>query len=274
MAEVTIHDALEYCLANPDGLGVEELLARFPQYGGELEPLLVLSSRIEEVMPPPVPVERRAAMKARLMEVAAQGQAQPAQIAPEVPTRPVVIPAEQKRSWIWTILRRPVLVAAAMAALLVLGIWWGAASALPDSPFYNIKLASENFMLNFAGGDADKANAHLRLANARLDDIQAMSRQGKLEASGGAISNYQEHLDSAANLRKQTAGEVEAGVKAGISTTITRFDQTFKGFGGDVAALPELDEGKCGTAIPRPVGYKSADRRAAIRCAGGHRWDK
>ncbi|HKP51118.1 MAG TPA: DUF5667 domain-containing protein [Chloroflexia bacterium] len=236
MAEVTVQDALEYCLENPDGLGVEELLARFPQHHGELGPLLALSSRIAEVAPPPVPADRRAAMKARLMEAAAQGQA--IAVASERPTRPVVVQAGRKWDWIWAVLRRPALVASAMAVLLVAGIWWGAASALPDSPFYNIKLASENFMLSFAGGDADRANAHVRLANARLEDIQAMEGQGKLAEAGGAINNYQEHIKSASTLLKQTAGTSNEGVKAGISSAITNFEQTFKSFEGDVAALP------------------------------------
>ncbi|HET6262612.1 MAG TPA: hypothetical protein VFG99_10310, partial [Chloroflexia bacterium] len=73
MERAGIQDALEYCLANPDNLGAEELLGRFPEYREELGPLLVLSRSIE-VAPPAVPVERRAAMKRRLMQVAAAQQ--------------------------------------------------------------------------------------------------------------------------------------------------------------------------------------------------------
>ena len=288
MAEVTLQDALEYCLADPDGLGVEGLLAKFPQYRAELEPLLALSSRIVTIAPPPVPAERRAAMKARLMEAAA------AQAPSERPTQRVVAQGEKKPSWVWAVLRRPAFVAGSLATLFVAVMWWGAASALPDSPFYNIKLASENIMVNFAGGAAEKARAHLGLANARLDEMVRMNSQGKLAGAAGAIENYDQHMKECATLWKQTSGKVSEDIKAGISASVSRCDATFKGFGGSVGTLPdsvkedvqklyanlsgiraeigeqpgmELPEGITGTVAlnPTPVAGATASSTAPVR---------
>lgn len=237
MAEVTIQDALEYCLANPDGLGVEELLGKFPQYREELQPLLALSRRVGEVAPPTVPAERRAAMKARLMEAAAaQRQAAPVEAARAAER---VVVKERKSGWLGAILRRPALAGAAMAAALVMLVWWGAAAALPNSPFYNIKLASENILLNFAGGVADKATAHLGFASSRLGDIEEMNRQNLLADAGSAVTNFQEHINGGATLWKDTTGDMREAIRASISAAVTRCEQIFKGFGTRVAGLPE-----------------------------------
>jgi hypothetical protein len=167
-----------------------------------------------------VPAERRAAMKARLMGVAAAGQ-QATQVAQVQPAREVVIQPERKPGWIWAFLRRPLFAAGAMAALVVGLLWWGAASSLPDSPFYNIKLASENFMLNFAGGPEEKAHANLDLATSRLADIQQMERLGKLGAAGSAIANYKEHMNASVTLWKQTDDGANDRIKAAISASVS-----------------------------------------------------
>src|SRR5215210_273118 len=124
MAKVTIQDALDYCLGNPDGLSVEQLLAKFPEYRDELQPLLVLSANIVPLEPPPVPVERRMAMKQRLMDAAAaSASASAASASVTVPQRPVVgLPAP--RPW-WgnlaALVRRPAM-AGALGAFAVVAL--------------------------------------------------------------------------------------------------------------------------------------------------------
>ena len=67
-----IEEALDYCLDNPDRLSAPQLLDRFPEHGEKLQPLLTVASSIGSALPPPVPVDRKAAMKQRLMEAATQ----------------------------------------------------------------------------------------------------------------------------------------------------------------------------------------------------------
>lgn len=236
MARVTAQDALEYCLENPDGLGVEEMLERFPDHREELQQLLALSSQIQEITPPPVPAERRAAMKSRLMDAAAAAQ-QATQVAQVQSAREVTTRPERKPSWIWAFLRRPLFAAGAMAVLVVGLLWWGAATSLPDSPFYNIKLASENFMLNFAGGPEGKARAEVTLANSRADDIKEMKRLGKLAKAGGAIENYRDHINSAFAIWNKTTNGAREDLKGRIDASVTKCEQALAGT--NVAALPD-----------------------------------
>jgi hypothetical protein len=240
VARVTAQDALEYCLENPDGLGVEEMLKRFPEYREELQQLLALSSQIQEITPPPVPAERRAAMKSRLMEAAAAGQ-RATQVAQVQPARNVITQRERKPSWTWAFLRRPLFAAGAMAVLVVGLLWWGAATSLPDSPFYNIKLASENFMLNFVGGTEEKARAHLALTNSRLADIQEMEKRGKLGAAGSAIANYKEHMDASVVLWKQTDDGANDRIKSEISASVISDEKIFKDLGAGSLGPVKVD---------------------------------
>jgi len=244
---VEIQEALDYCLANPDRLSVQDLLAKFPEYREELEPLLALSSRISSVEPPPVPADRRAAMKARLMAAAAtqkasQSAAQQAGrvTAEESAVRTVTVKSSsEERNGFWSALRRPQLVAGAAAALLIALLWWGAAAALPDNPLYNVKIAFENFALNFAGNTTNKALAHVNLADARVSDIETMGKLDKLAVTSAAVGNFDEHINRATELWREAPAEDRDRIKTTISVTITRFEVTIASFDTSVAALPE-----------------------------------
>src|SRR6476646_1697318 len=98
MDEMTIQDALDYCLENPEGLSAEELLSRFPEYREELASLLGFAAGLGSLEPPAVPVARRAAMKARLMDAAAGRPAiEAAAAAPTVPIAIVSSPSNVQR---------------------------------------------------------------------------------------------------------------------------------------------------------------------------------
>ena len=251
MGNISVQEALDYCLTNPDGLGAEELLAKFPEYREELQPLLALSATLVQVAgeePPPVPAERRAAMKARLHTAATQ--------IPQSAIRNPQ-PAIERKAWWWTILRRPALAAGAMATIAVIFLWWASAGALPDSPFYGIKIASENFMLNLAGDEARKARAHLDLADARLNDIRVMQGKDRLGAAGPAIDNYDYHISQCAALLDRV-GQARDDIAAKLGQSMQSCDQMFKGFGASLDSIPE------GTQTKIASLYKNMGNISAI----------
>jgi hypothetical protein len=238
-----IQDALEYCLANPDNLGAEELLGRFPEYREELEPLLALSRSIQGVEPPPVPVERRAAMKHRLMQAAAErqsaAQAQTASIAP-VPVRkqPTLKVHTQKRGWNLPFFSRAGWALVGATALILVFIWWSAARALPNSPFYSVKLASENFALNFASSPEEKVRRHVDLANARLFDLETMRNMGKLGEAGAAVEDCKYHLTAGSMLWEQTQGSVRTELAKELYISSQAGRVTFAEFQEAIKNLP------------------------------------
>ncbi|MDQ3928911.1 MAG: DUF5667 domain-containing protein, partial [Chloroflexota bacterium] len=241
MERAGIQDALEYCLANPDNLGAEELLGRFPEYREELEPLLALSRSIEAA-PPAVPVERRAAMKQRLMQAAAAqqaAQAQTASLAP-VPVRkqPAVKVHTPKREWRLPFFSRPGWALVGAAALMLLFIWWAAARALPNSPFYSVKLASENFALNLASSPEEKVRRHVDLANARLFDLETMRNMGRLADAGAAVEDCKYHLTAGSMLWEQTQGSVRTELAKELYISSQAGRVTFAEFEEAIKNLP------------------------------------
>ncbi|HYO49718.1 MAG TPA: DUF5667 domain-containing protein [Chloroflexia bacterium] len=243
MERAGIQDALEYCLANPDNLGAEELLGRFPEYREELEPLLRISRSIQGVEPPPVPVERRSAMKHRLMQAAAErqmaAQAQTASITP-VPVRkqPTLKVHTQKRGWKLPFFSRAGWALAGAMALMVLFIWWSAARALPNSPFYSVKLASENFALNLANSPEEKVRRHVDLANARLFDLETMRNMGKLGDAGAAVEDCKYHLTAGSMLWEQTQGSVRTELAKDLYISSQAGRVTFAEFEEAIKNLP------------------------------------
>jgi hypothetical protein len=262
----TIQDALDYCLVNPDDLSAQELLIRFPDYRQELEPLLAIGASIRSLNPPAVPGARRAAMKQRLMMAATNAAAQPNQeITQVVPTHASlsaakVAPSPERKSSVFSWAEfvksafgpepelrskkrrgrtgRPVWVGFALAAALVLLFWFASANSLPDSPLYDVKLTSENAMLNFTGAPVDQAIGHLNLADARLSDLRKMQEQGKLAQSGSAMRNYEYHLKQGVALWNGTTGEQHIELAKRLYTASVAGQRTFSILAMSIDTLP------------------------------------
>lgn len=234
MDEQTIQYALDYCLANPEGLGTEELLDRFPELREELAPLLALSSLLQEA-PEPVPTARREAMKARLMRAAASNQA--TQPLPQQPQ------TTEARSGGWRFffewLSRPSMAIAVAAVLLFAFAWSASASALPDSPFYNVRLLSEDITVNLAQSSADKFSRHTQFAESRLADLGAMSKLGKLAQAGLAFINYDGHLQACRVIIDNAGSQDDkASFSKSLYKVCTKGEIEFGGF-QNIAALPQ-----------------------------------
>ncbi|HET9492989.1 MAG TPA: DUF5667 domain-containing protein [Chloroflexia bacterium] len=250
MEPLSIQDALDYCLENPDGLSAHELLEAFPQFREDLAPLLGLTAAIESA-PPPVPADRRAAMKARIVTAASQirppqSPARPTPIAAPVvppvqaPARPRIsgpIPLDAYTKKRAPLLLRPGFLTAVAAALIIAFVWWSARGALPDSPFYNVRIASENIAINFAGSDENQVRAHLDAATSRLYDLREMQTRGKLSEAQEAVVNYEEHLTGAETLWRGLASpSVETTEHLYLASVASQV--TFDGLHGIEETLP------------------------------------
>ncbi|MDQ3706782.1 MAG: DUF5667 domain-containing protein [Chloroflexota bacterium] len=269
MDDETLQDALDYCIFNPDGLEMDELLAKFPESREELVPLLALCGLISEAVPP-VPQERREAMKGRLQDAAlARQQAMTAsgnghhegavaatlpvvtvepEPAPRPITQPVRLPGKvrveenrPRRNFLADWLRRPAFAAAAFAALLLAFIWGLSASSLPDSPFYNVKLLGESIALNVQTSPEGELLKHDELANIRLREIEEMDRRGKLAQAGGAFANYAEHLREGQEILSGTrfSEQQQERLARALYATSTTGEIKLAGLDDDMAGLPE-----------------------------------
>lgn len=247
MEPQTIQDALDYCLVNPDNLSAQELLARFPEYRRELGPLLALSTGLRGLNPPPVPDARRTAMKQRLMQAAGEhtnGDKTTGNDFQAIPigararsSVPGTHSSTERKGVLVAWAARPAWVGLALAAAMVLFLWFASANSLPDSPLYKVKLTSENVMLNFAGVPAGQAEAHLDLANARLADLRKMEAIGKLAQAGPALSNYEYHLNSGVSIWQQLSGEQYAEVAKRLYTSSVAGERTFSNLEASSANL-------------------------------------
>jgi hypothetical protein len=252
MEQVTIQEALDFCLENPEGLSQEELLASFPDYRAELASLLDLATGVKSLPVSAVPADRRAAMKAWLMAAAAAQPSQPREAAtvsvpPDLPAVPVLaVPADQaspmdlrpepRRLVPWYL--RPGWIVAAAAILLIAFTWWSSGGSLPGSPFYSIKLASENVALSLAGSDEARAQENIKLANNRLYDLRTMEQRGSLAAAQPAVDNYSSHLDNSVAIWETLTGTSHTDIARVLYASSAAGEVTFDSFGAQMPTLP------------------------------------
>lgn len=254
MERLSIQDALAYCLANPDNLSPEELLDRFPEHRQELGDLLALDASIKRGVDVGMAVERRAAVKEHLISAARAAQAG-SRVEPAT-ARPLAGRIQFRPWWVGTAL-----------VILVALVWWLSARSLPDSPFYGVKLTTENFLLNFAGGPADQARGHLNLANVRLFDLREMQLLSKVNQAGPAVENYDYHLGSCVDIWEALADEDRGALTKLLYSSSVASQQVFAPFSQAAEELPEA----LGTSIRRTVDEISnlnSETTAALQSAG------
>jgi hypothetical protein len=303
----SLKSALNYCLENPDGLSVRELLDLFPEHREELAALLGLTAVIQ-ASPPPVRPERRAAMKARIVEAAAQLRPQyestdPApdpEPEPTVPPLPFIAAAAhtappvaasavtpdhvaaaatspmprisgpvpigaytKKRAPLFL---RPGFLTAVAAALILAFVWWSSRDALPDSPFYNVRIASENIAINFAGSDENQARAHLNLAASRLYELREMQQRSRLLQAQEAVVNYEHHLSSAELLWQRMSPPALQTAELLYATSLAG-QATFDALDGALNSLPAPYMNDVTQALDA-VGRVTGETERALVAAG------
>jgi len=178
--------ALNECLSqlNRGELGLDEVLARYPEHEAELRPLLQMAMRMRQVpKAAPSPVAR-AAGRQQLLAAVAKKRREKARTQPGLVRRlgqsaailvqPLVRPQRQS-------LR----LAQAIAALLLVVSLIGAgtvrvaAGSLPDSFLYPIKLTTERVQLALTTTPAGKARLHMSYSERRLDEARALLEAGQ-----------------------------------------------------------------------------------------------
>jgi hypothetical protein len=122
--------------------------------------------------------------------------------------------------------------------LLVAFVWWSAATALPDSPFYGIRLASESITLGLSGSQVDQTRARIGLANNRLYDLRAMQSKGLLAQSRPALESYEANLSNSVRMWRGLTGQQHTDVAALLYPSSVAGQVTFQGFATSIDSLP------------------------------------
>lgn len=179
---------LDECLwALQHGESIEDCLARYPRQANRLRSYLDLAARVSQSpMVPPRPIAQATAwssVRERAVELRTGKR------------RRKAVRTTSYGTWL-----RPA--AAALVAVLALvavssGTTLAAQDAMPDSPLYRVKLASEDVHLWLVFDEQNEANILLDQSKERTTEIRAMSRQGK-EIPGVVLSALQNRNERAA----------------------------------------------------------------------------
>ena len=109
---------------------------------------------------------------------------------------------------------KPVWVAvSALIALLIVGSGtvYAASGALPDSPLYGIKLATETVWLALTPSDIGKAELNTKFADRRVEEIVQMADKGKVEYAQEATEKLERNLVAVVNFTLMDDGEAPGG---------------------------------------------------------------
>jgi len=191
--EDILNDCLEHILNGGD---VQACLVKHPEYAKELEPLLrtALAARSAADLKPRPEFRQRAANE---FQMAIRE-----------------MPAKARHPFRWQL--RWVL---PVAIILVLVLGGGgtvmaAANSLPDSPLYQVKLATEDVQLALTRSDIGKAQLYAKFANRRVEEIVQMAQKGNLAQVQNVTKRMDNQLLAVANL---TAGQVSVTASYGAA---------------------------------------------------------
>jgi hypothetical protein len=165
------------------GETVEACLAGFPDYAAELEPLLrtALATREAVAIGPRPEFRERAGY---------EFQAAIREMAPQV-----------SGGFFGWFPRWATVVTVVIVVLLALsGTVAAAFNSLPDSPLYQVKLATETVRLAFAPSPLGKAELYARFADERVAEIVGMAEKGNIEQVERATERMNDQLIAMADL--------------------------------------------------------------------------
>lgn len=181
---------------------VEDCIARYPEFGKELQSLLKITSSLKvEIVKPSMEFKQRA--KRRLFE---EMQSSPEKISQSILIRHKLSPV----GWI-----AGVLIGLLFFGVAGAGAVYAAQGSLPGDILYPVKTGVENLQLAVTPGAEAKANLHLKLAQRRIDEA---TRQVKLnrDINVQALETVEQQFDNAIN-ELSSSGNTEA-----INDTLSR----------------------------------------------------
>ncbi|HEY8476498.1 MAG TPA: DUF5667 domain-containing protein [Chloroflexota bacterium] len=260
-------DTLDRCIKLVEqGVSVEEALRRVPNANGEVEPLLRTVRALRGSTPPPFDPAARDRVRARLFAQMDE------------------TPAARLAHWLRWLPPRPMLVRAAgvLLALMAFGATSAVAvaDALPGSPLYPLKLATEQVVLNLTLDPAARVNLRLNLAERRLSEAWELMESENAAGVDEAVEGYERLVTAARqeapSLPPPVAEMVEERLQQQVGTLATvaervpepardRVEQALERSRGGPAA-EDKERQKLVQTEPEPPGV---DRRERATSRGG-----
>lgn len=211
---------------------VEQCLQRYPDQARELEPLLHTALSLNEA----VDIKPAPEVKARIRDNLQRKMAEAG-----VPRR---------ASW-FSLQPRWALSAVAIMLIFVIGgsAVLAADSSMPGSPFYPVKLLTENISLKLAGSDAQKVELSLTFADRRITEMNYMLENGTSNAARvDEVSNsYIAYVNQVSNFNY--SGQAQAETVLGTASAETSAQESTE--------PPTVTSGI--TATPPPETQKSTE---------------
>ena len=175
-----LDECLDYIL---DGGDIEACLAQHPEHAAELEPLLrtALETRNAAAIKPNPEFRQRAGneFQAAIREM----------------------PSKAPRSaFRWQVRWMTPLAVVIVLLMAGSGTVAAASNSLPDSPLYQVKLATESIQLAFTPSDLGKAELYARFTDRRVDEIIRMAAKGKVDQIEKITERMDNQLIAMANL--------------------------------------------------------------------------
>lgn len=176
-----LNNALEDCirLMTEDQSTIDDCLKRYPHLKKELEPLLGTTNILQTTAPVKPREEFKKSARSRLMQKL---------------EAPVQIDKQRIRP------RRMMirLLAASLALVLLFsGVAAASTNSLPDSPLYPIKRIVEQAQMLTKTNAKSHAFAHLKLAEKRLTEAEAMIKKKKTKLAKNMIEDMNQEIENA-----------------------------------------------------------------------------
>lgn len=244
-----LDNALATCLEKLEtgAWTVEDCLAHYPAYQGELEPLLHLAVRLRQTqaLHPAPAFQQQAAMR---MQARLEASSRP-----PIARSPLGRPAFPK-AWQLATAATGVAAAAIVALAAIVGLLFAANRAAPGDRLYALDHLVEQFRQGLAGAPEAAIQLHLSLAEERLAEAEQLAGTGDTEHSGEALDDY------SANALTLVETITEA---AGISPdTLEQVREVFTDHLDRLGALPD-------TAPEENVERATEAAEAVLISAGG-----
>jgi len=196
-----LNDCLERMLVQ--GGSIEECLVQYPQQADELRPLLetaLAASRDTLAIKPRPEFRARARYQfhASLQEAATK---------------------KQRRPFSWQ-LRWAVMASLTLVLLTGSSVIAAASNSMPDSPLYQVKLATEQVQLFLTPTAEGKAELYAKLADKRVTEIVNMAETGNVRLVEITTERLDDNLTMVANISTSTLSE--GNFFWGVEETLTK----------------------------------------------------
>ncbi len=242
-------DILNECLERllVEGESPEECLASYPEQADELQPLLqmaVVTKKALAIEPRP---EFRA--RARYQFVTALGE---------------VAPGKGRRFFAWRLRWTTVVTTVLVLLLAGGGVVVAAGYSMPDSPLYQVKLATEQVQLRLTPSALSRTKLYARLADKRVAEIVYMAQKGDARLVELVTRQLDNHLVMIASLAVAQRGEASV-LDGALPLSAPALEADIKS--GEGFALQNGDMGELVTLLEHYAATHQAKLSAVLATA-------